>query len=184
MKMYETERFYIRPLIPDDARNLNYQKWFYDQEVCAYNSHGNFLYTESQINDFIARIESGKDILWAVIAKPSGKSTPDIHIGNITLQDISWINRTAEFACIFGEKEYWMTGCATEAIKILFHHGFDKLNLNRIWLGTAKTNIAMNQIAIKLGMVSEGYLRDHVFLEGKYVGIIQYGILRNEWRIK
>jgi len=172
----------------------NYQQWFHDPNVTRYNSHGLFPYTKNQMQAFLVRLESSSDIVWAVMAKearsasiknktyPSDDKYFHRHIGNVSLQNINWINRSAEFATIFGEKEYWGKGYCTEAAKLLFEHGFKKLGLHRIWTGTAKTNTGMIEVAKKLGMTREGIFRDGTFLYGKFINVCAYGILEDEWR--
>lgn len=180
-KIYETMRLYVRPFCIDDLDG-NYKDWWYDQEITKYNSHGLFPYTKNQMLDFCDKLESTTDIVWAVMAKyNNGISLLNpLHIGNISLQNINWINRSAEFSCVFGEKSFWKHGYCTEAAKLLFAHGFDKLNLHRIWAGTVATNIGMQRVAKKLGMQREGIFVDGAFLEGEYVDVYAYGVLRGE----
>ena len=182
IRLYETKRLYVRPFEKEDITE-QYRGWFHDVNVTFYNSHGLFPYTKDQMNRFLAQLESSDDIVWAVISKFDhiGKISDPNHIGNISLQRIDWINRTAEFACVFGEKEYWGKGYCTEAAKLLFRHGFDRLNLHRIFTGTAATNIGMRKVAGKLGMMHEGTFRDAVFLNGEYVDVSEYSILSQEF---
>ena len=184
-KIYETKRLYVRSFTKEDIDG-NYKDWWTNQEVTKHNSHGLFPYTKAQMENFLARLESSDDIVWAVMAKYINSNIDEgafpLHIGNISLQNINWINRSAEFTTVFGEKEYWGKGYCTEATKLLFAHGFDKLNLHRIWTGTAVTNIGMRRVAMKLGMIDENVFRDGVFLNGKYVDVYTYGILEDEWR--
>lgn len=187
-KLYETERFYVRPFEKSDITE-QYRTWFHDAEVTKHNSHGLFPYTKEQMARFLAQLESSDDIVWAVIVKekagiqavPGKESIPEIHIGNVTLQRINWIYRSAEFACVFGRKEYWDKGYGTETARTIFNHGFSRLNLHRIWTGTAATNIGMQRIAEKLGMKKEGVFKDAMFLNSKYVDIFEYGILESEF---
>lgn len=183
IKLYETEKFYVRPFTKSDITD-RYLSWFHDQEVTKYTSHGLFSYTKEQAFDFFEKSEKKGDLIWVIMAKGPANSKETrkyLLIGNISLQNINQINRTAEFAGIIGEKDYWKKGIGTEAIRFLFEHGFNKLNLQKIYLGTAETNIGMISIAEKLGMTNEGVFRNHVFLEGKYVDILQYRILEEEW---
>ena len=158
--------------------------WFQDQEVTKYNSHGKLMKPPPDFDS----IDPEKQIIWAVCAElqqwvshapvsagmePAGHK----HIGNVMLE-IDWINRSAEFSCIFGEKEYWGKEYATKAAMAAFEHGFNKLNLHKIWLGTPETNIAMIKIAKKLGMYEEGLLVDQMFLEGEYVDVLRYGLTK------
>ena len=117
------------------------------------------------------------NVLWSIWAKAVGR-TDEQHIGNVMLADINWIDRKAEFSCIFGEKQYWGKGYATEAIQILFDHGFDKLNLNKIWLGTPLANTAMIKIAEKLGMIREGIFTEEMFLYGVWHSVARYGLTK------
>jgi len=173
--IYETEEIKLRPFCKDDISSY-YLSWFNDQEVTKYMSHGLFPYHEKQAIDFWEKSIENGDLIWSVFVKEN-----DCHIGNIALQNFNWINRTAEFAGIIGNKNYWKKGIATQAIAILFDHGFSKLNLNRIWLGTAETNKGMRKVASKLGMKEEGRLRKHLFLEDKYIDVVHYGIMKDEW---
>ena len=205
IKLYEKDQFFIRPFIIADITK-SYLQWFHDQEVTKYTSHGLFKYTKEQAIEFLENADRNNDVIWAIIIKglefkvvssyPGTKNYwdivtsgykekgSDIHVGNIALQNINWINRTAEFAGIIGEKKYWGKGIGTEAIRLLFAHGFDKLNLNKIYLGTAEHNKGMITIALKLGMKQEGILKNHVFLNGDYCNIYQFGIMRDKWHQK
>ena len=193
IKLYETDRFYVRPFQKEDMTE-QYRQWFHDPDVTKHNSHGLFPYTKEQMAKFLAQLESSDDLVWAVIVKIQKQINPikhfpnlppkeyeDFHIGNITLQCIHQIYRSAEFACVFGEKDYWGRGYGTEAAKMIFNHGFKRLNLHRIWTGTASTNIGMQKIAEKLGMKKEGVFKEAMFLNGEYVDIIEYGILAKDW---
>ena len=149
--------------------------WFLDQEVTKYNGHGVLSQKVPQYD----AIDPEKQIIWAVSMKTNAGVSPARHIGNIML-DINWIDRKAEFSCIFG-KEHWGKGYATKAIRQLFDHGFNKLNLNKIWLGTPETNKAMVKIAENLGMQKEGKLIHDMYLEGHYVNVIRYCIFDLVW---
>ncbi len=194
MKLYETERFYLRPFTREDAEG-NYRDWWTDQAVTRFNSHGLFPMNSAELEEFLNSLESSSKIVWAIIVKAEQKLTKDdcfegykyqngdIHIGNISLDRIDWINRTAEFAVVIGERDYWSQGYTTEAAKFLFEHGFNKFNLGRIWTGTAYTNIGMRRVAKKLGMKQEGIFQSAVFLEGEYVDVVEFAILREEWNL-
>lgn len=177
--IYDTEQTLLCPLSSElimrtDSR---YEKWFYDQEVTKHNSHGLFPYGKKKMLDYIAMAESGeKDIVWAILDRESKE-----HIGNVSLQRINWINRSAEFAIVIGEQDHWGKGIAFEVLDVLFRHGFSKLNLHRIWTGTVESNIGMIKVAEKLGMILEGRLNEGVFLNGKYEDVLMYGILEDEW---
>jgi len=176
---------YLRPFIESDITE-QYLSWFQDAEVCQYTSHGVFGYTKKQAIEFLKNSDKKGDLIWAIIVKNHYYESyvADKHIGNIALQNINNINRTAEFAGIIGEKDYWGKGIGTKAIQLLFKHGFNKLNIHKIYLGTAEYNKGMIRIAEKLGMTQEGCLCEHVFLNGEYQDVVRYGILKHEWSME
>lgn len=169
-----SESYYVRPLIENDIEGP-YSTWFQDQEVCQYNSHGKLFKNKEYFREYIAQINSPNHVVWAMCYQEDHK-----HIGNISLQRISWIDRTAELAIILGDKQHWGRGVGRLAARELLRHGFNKLNLERVYCGTAGTNSAMQALALSLGMILEGTQRGHIFLDGDRVDCLFYGILKDE----
>jgi len=168
------DEYYIRALQESDLAGP-YSSWFEDQEVCKYNSHGKYAKTADYFRSFFCSLNSEEQIVWAICHKTDG------HIGNISLQGLSFINRNAEFAILMGDRRHWHRGVALAAGKKMLQHGFVKLNLYRIYCGTAATNTGMCKLAERLGMVQEGSRRNHLFLDGEWVDMLEYGVLKNEF---
>ncbi len=168
-----SEEYFVRTLQENDLEGA-YPSWFEDQEVCRYNSHGKFFKTLADFRDYIKNVSKEDQVVWAIC------HTSDGHIGNIGLRGISFIDRNAYFAVLIGDKRHWGKGVAYEAAKVLFKHGFLKLNLERIWSATPAPNVAMLKLAKKLGMATEGCRRSHLYLDGAWVDLIEFGILRSE----
>jgi len=166
--------YYVRSLAESDLDGA-YPGWFEDQEVCQYNSHGKFFKTRASFIEYLNGLNRQDRIVWAICHNEDG------HIGNASLQDISVINRTAEFAILLGDKRHWGKGVGLLVGKKLLEHGFNKLNLERVYCGTAITNEGMIKLADALGMVLEGTRRQHLYLEGSRVDVLEYGILRDEF---
>lgn len=181
--IYETDRIILTPFSREMIKETDsrYKNWFYDSAVTKYNAHGLFPYGD-KFEKYLDMCESGKeDIVWGIIFNrklPSDR----VHIGNISLQRINWIYRSAEFAIVIGEKDFWKMGIGFEALSLLLQHGFERLNLHRIWTGTAGINEGMRKLAEKLGMICEGHFREAVFLNGSYCNVVMYSILEDEWR--
>jgi [ribosomal protein S5]-alanine N-acetyltransferase len=173
--IYElSKEYFVRPLAEADVDGA-YPSWFEDQEVCRYNSHGKFFKTREQFRDYVRDSNREDRLVWAMC------HTEDGHIGNISLQAISLIDRTAEYAIILGDKRHWGRGAGLLASRAILAHGFFKLNLERIYCGAAATNTAMNKLALAMGMTLEGTRRRHLFLDGERVDVVEYGILREEF---
>ncbi|MDO9140132.1 MAG: GNAT family N-acetyltransferase [Methylobacter sp.] len=166
--------YFVRHLAEADLDGV-YPSWFEDQDVTRYSSHGKLFKTKAYFNSYVEALNREDRVVWAICHVNDG------HIGNISLQAISWIDRTAEFAILLGDKRHWAKGVGLLAGKKILGHGFNKLNLERIYCGTAATNDAMKKLAQTMGMVLEGTQRQHFFLEGSRVDLLEYGILRAEF---
>jgi len=171
------ERLYLRPLAGSDAKG-RYPEWLNDSAVCRGNSHHVYPYSESKALDYISQVNSADDALVLAVVLKQG----DTHIGNVALQAIHWLYRSAEFAILLGEKEAWGKGYGVEAGTLLLAHGFSAVNLNRIACATFSNNPGMRKLALALGMREEGIRRKAAFKSGEYLDVIEYGILRDEFR--
>lgn len=165
---------FVRPLAESDLDGA-YPRWFEDQEVCRYNSHGKFFKTKAFFKEYFDNLNNEDRVVWAICHDTDG------HIGNVSLQEISLINRTAEFTILLGDKRYWRKGLGLLAGRKILEHGFKKLNLERVYCGTAATNEGMKKLAIALGMILEGTRRRQLFLDGARVDVLEYGILQSEF---
>ena len=169
------ENYFVRSLNENDLSGT-YSSWFENQKVCRYNSHGKFFPTTKELLNYYQSINKNKElIVWAICHEKDG------HIGNISLQDISFIDRRAQFAILLGEEKHWRCGVSSLAINKLLEHGFQKLHLEKIYCGTAANNEGMIAIAKKIGMREEGRRIQHLWLEGKWEDVIEFAILRKEW---
>lgn len=168
--------YYVRPLKASDLEGT-YTSWFEDQEVTRFNSHGKFFKNHEYFRNYYLNLNGEDKVVWAICHNKDG------HIGNISLQSISSINRNAELAIIIGDKRHWGKHLGIKAGEALLYHGFLKLNLEKIYCGTAADNAGMRKMAEKLGMQLEGTRKKHLFLNGNWTDLLEYGILRKEYVI-
>ena len=157
--------------INDDLSN--YHKWFNTQESNRHNSHGIFPLTLKQIHDYIS-VNLQTSIHLSLFIKETEE-----HIGNISLNNIDYINRKAELTILIGSTNDHNKGYSYRACKLLIDHAFNRINLNRVYCATSQLNLGMQKLAIKLGMLQEGIRKGALFSEGKYVNIIEFGVLRS-----
>ncbi len=171
------ETISLRALSEADI-NGNYQYWLNDPDIVQFNSHGRFPMTVEKLSAYVKAVSaSNAALVLAVIDNASGK-----HIGNISLQNISWIDRNAEIAFLLGEKEFWGKGVMKEAGEMLIEHAFKTLNLHRIYCGTSSDNNGMQKLAEKIGMKREGIRKEAIFNNGNYFDIIEFGMLKDAYK--
>lgn len=171
-------RIQLRALSEKDLSE-QYLQWLNDEEVCRNNSHAIFPNTEEKMHAYYNSIKDQfRNVVMAIIDTPSSK-----HIGNVSLQNINWISRNAEFAILLGDKQFWGGGYGEEAARLIVEYGFSHLNLHRIYCGTLDGNTGMQKLALKLKMKQEGLRREAIYKNSIYHDILEYGVLRNEFYI-
>ncbi|MFH2103972.1 MAG: GNAT family protein [Chloroflexota bacterium] len=156
-----------------------FTRWLNDPEVREHISHTlpfslaleeqwfeNMLKRPREEHPLGIEIQSGED--WKLI-------------GNTGLFDFDWHVRSAELGILIGEKTCWDKGYGTETMRLVLKHGFETLNLNRIYLRVHANNGRGIRVYEKVAFVHEGSLRQAVYREGQYQDMLLMSILREEW---
>ncbi|WP_423189050.1 GNAT family N-acetyltransferase [Alkalibacterium sp. f15] len=100
--------------------------------------------------------------------------------GSVNINDIDWSIKSAEIGYWLGS-EYTGKGIMFRTVKSLLDYAFEKLGLHKIEIWAAEGNSKSRSIPERLGFVQEGMRRDNELIDGKYVNMIIYGILEDEW---
>jgi RimJ/RimL family protein N-acetyltransferase len=102
-------------------------------------------------------------------------------IGNTSFMGIDWLNRLAEIGIFIGEKSFWNQGYGRDTMLLMQKHGFETLNLNRIWLRVYEPNVRGIHAYENAGFQHEGKLRQAIFKDGRYYDVLLMSVLRKEW---
>lgn len=102
-------------------------------------------------------------------------------IGNSGFFGFDWVARSAEVGIMLGDKTVWNQGYGSEAMSLLLCHGFETLNLNRIYLRVYAGNKRAIRAYEKVGFVHEGRMRQAVYKHGSYSDVLYMSVLREEW---
>ena len=113
--------------------------------------------------------------------KPPMQEDAFIPIGTCQIFNFDWRNRSAEIGIMIGEKAFWDQGYGTESMKLLLKHGFNTLNLHRIWLQVFANNKRAIHVYEKVGFKHEGIFRQAYYKHGSYVDIQLMSVLKHEW---
>lgn len=181
------QKVYLRALERSDLAGKMFE-WANDPDVTHFMYMGTFPNTiEALEREYDALIGGVPGNLTQGAAYPTQlvfaviDAHDDVHIGNVGLYGISWINGVAEIRIVLGEKAYWGGGRATEAYTLAIRYAFDRLNLRRLYAGTRADHIASARVLEKLGFVQEGRQRQHFLRNNRPYDTVLFGLLRDEF---
>lgn len=108
-------------------------------------------------------------------------------VGMISLVDVDEVHRHAEAAhFLIGEPDavrpFGNGVIAAEATLLLHRFAFEVLGLHRIYGPVASDNVQMIRWNRYIGMVEEGRLRDHYWLNGHWQDAVMMGLCEDRWR--
>lgn len=170
------QKSYLRPLEESDIGE-EYLRWLNDAEVTRYLETGKFPATVAHVQEYLRRFQGSKtDLIFAIIDRAT-----DQHIGNVTLNRINWIHRTADTGLMIGRKDFWGRGYAFEAWSLVIDYAFQRLGLRRITAGAVVDNQASIKVLKKLGFQTEGTSRKELLVDGEYRDAVRFGLLKEEF---
>ncbi|MGM1048106.1 MAG: GNAT family N-acetyltransferase [Bacillota bacterium] len=101
-------------------------------------------------------------------------------IGGINLNSIDERNGTFSIGIVI-DKEYRGKGYGTSAMKILLKYAFLERRLNKFNDYVLEGNEGSAKMMRKLGCVQEGVRRQVVYINGKYLDFILFGLTKDEF---
>lgn len=167
---------YLREIERTDLPNIN--QWRNDPDIVDLLG-ANFLFIgagveERWFDNYLTTRD--KTVRLAIV-----ESGTDIHIGNVNLTAIHSVNRSAEFSIFIGNKAYWSAGCGSLAARKMLTHGFNNLNLHRIYLTLLLSNERAKRMYQRLGFREEGCQRQATFKNGNYHDVLSMALLKDEF---
>lgn len=169
------QHVYLRSMERGDLRLM--AEWLNDAEVTRFLFMGLF---PSNLESLVANWErdrsSPEEVTFAVCDKVSNE-----FVGTTGIYRIHWVMRTWEFRVFLGDKRVWNRGMGTECAKLMVVYGFEKLNLNKVWLGVNQENAGGACAYQKAGFVHEGVLRQEQYRNFRYYDVVRMSLLRSEY---
>ncbi|HUW61420.1 MAG TPA: GNAT family protein [Candidatus Bathyarchaeia archaeon] len=102
-------------------------------------------------------------------------------LGLLSLQNISWRNRSCSIDLYMGNKEMRHKLTAGIAFYRAMQYAFEELNLHRVNAYIYAFNEASWMILERMGAVRELTLPEHVARDGRLYDLYGYGLLRHEF---
>ena len=100
--------------------------------------------------------------------------------GRIGIHYIHLHNKIAALGYWLGDG-YQGKGIITRSCKALIDHCFNELGMNRVEIKCATGNFKSRAIAEKLNFKQEGILRQAELVNGKFLDLYLYSMLKEEW---
>jgi ribosomal-protein-alanine N-acetyltransferase len=171
-----SENTVLRPLDRGEFCAAMFE-WVNDNEATAFMATGTMPATmESIEKSYDAIISATNEIVLAIIDRKT-----DTYIGNVGFYQINSQTRSAEYRIFLGHNGFRGKGHGTEAAKLMIAYAFERLNLNKVWLGVNDANLGAIKSYEKAGFVREGVLRQEIYRNGRYYDAIRMSILKHEF---
>lgn len=105
----------------------------------------------------------------------------DAIIGLVSLVNIDYMNQSCVFHIMIGNGENQGKGAGTYATEEMLNHAFNNLNIHRVELDVLADNMRAIHLYEKVGFIKEGTRRQCDFKNGKFVDMLMYSVLREEY---
>ena len=167
LKKIESDFMFLRKLEEKDAELM--LEWMHDPMVnCFFQTNFSKSNKESVlkfINDSFTDLNQNFAIVSAM----------DEYIGTISLKNISYKNRNAEYAIVLRQIAQG-NGSAYNSTKEIIRYAFEDLNLHRVYLNVLSSNVKANNFYQKCGFKFEGTFKQHLYINNTYADLNWYGI--------
>ena len=153
----------------------NYVPWFNDEETMAYFGGYEPVSLTSEEQWYESQGKNPEVRNYAIYYQGE-------HVGGAGYSHLDFKNRSAEVGLFIGRKDLWDKGLGRDTLRALLRHGFDQLNLHRIYLRVFAENARAVQCYEKAGFRHEGRQRDAYFRHGRYHDMLFMSVLEDEYR--
>ncbi len=175
----QTQRLLLRRLRMDDARDM--YAYSSDPRVSRHvlwETHATIRDTRAVLRGALRQYRAGDPASYAIVARETGRM-----IGTIGFMWVNYEHKSAEvgYSLAF---DCWNKGYATEALIAVLDYAFRTLRLNRVEAQHDVENPASGRVMEKAGMQREGVLRQRVLNKGRFMDVVLYAALKNDWKRK
>jgi UDP-4-amino-4,6-dideoxy-N-acetyl-beta-L-altrosamine N-acetyltransferase len=174
--LIEGNNIYLRPITVEDTDMV--LSWRNKKEVVE-----NFIYRkpitrEEHLNWLATKVDKGLVHQFIVCLNEDNRP-----VGSVYLQHFDEENKKAESGIFMGDESIKGKGIGTEAIVLLKNYAFETLGLHKLMARVLAYNAASLRLHEKAGYIKEAYLKDELFIEGKFEDLVLFGAISpHSWR--
>ncbi len=177
-KVIDTKRLILRPFRISDAEKM-FANWASDPEVTRFltwPTHTSVDVTRKVLDHWVSSYEKPDYYQWAICLKEN-----DEPIGSMAVVDGDFRIGRAEIGyCI--SKNWWGKGITAEALQAVMDYLFGDVGMNRMEARHDVKNPNSGKVMKKCGMKQEGVFPDYGCNNQGVCDIVQYALLKKDWR--
>ena len=163
------------PNITLDILNGSWHTWFNDIYITKFTEHGVRPITEKEEADIIQdELQNPNSLILTIVSNIDSRL-----IGVISLKNINHRLRRAEIALVTDRNG--VPGAALEAMSLMTEHGFDRLNLQKIYAGQHEGLWKWVNTLALIGYKIEGLRRDDGYRSGQSYDVVLTGITATDF---
>jgi [ribosomal protein S5]-alanine N-acetyltransferase len=171
---YQGDQIDLSTLEPGDEPVL--RQWINDPRVWSTLNHRRPISEPREREWLDSYGKSAGDYSFGIVVRQQ-----DRLIGTCGLHGVSAVNRSAELGIMIGDMAAQNQGYGSEAVRLLLRLGFIELNLNRIRLCVLSSNERAIHVYEQAGFEFEGCDRQAIYRHGRYLDLLRYAVLREQW---
>ena len=169
------KKIYLRPLTFKDI-NEKYLSWLNENSE-GFIPAAVFPNTKYSVKEYLKKNLDNPNIIFLSICDIKN----DLHIGNIKIGPISWVNRNTVFGRLIGDKSYRKKGIGREVVNLTLNYLFGKLNMHKVYASCLKKNIPAIKSNKRCGMKIEAVLKETFYLNNKFHDSVWLSIKKSSW---
>lgn len=120
-------------------------------------------------------VNTGKVIQFIILRRAD-----DTPVGSVYLRDIDRSHRKAEYGIFIGEEDALGKGYGTQTAQMMIEYAFREVGIHKLMLRVLAENERAIRSYEKAGFVREAYLKDEVFLDGRYRDVIYMAVINDK----
>ena len=148
--------------------------WQNDREVTKFLSMVYPISKKTQ-EDYLKELESCNDNISLIVT-----TEDEIPIGIASLNNISWLNSTAEICVVIYAKSCWGRGYGFDTVRTLVNYGMLEMNLHTVYANIIENNEKAIRCFQKAGFEVEGTLYHRLYKDGQFRNIVSMSIYKDK----
>ena len=170
------DNIFLKILTKDDITS-DYINWMNDYDIVKYTNQKNIKHTFKNVTNFVEnKYYSNNDYLFGIFNNINGNK---LHIGNIKIGPIDFINNVSDISYIIGNKNYWGKGIMTKVIKEIIKFSFNVIKLDRLKASTYKNNIGSIKALNNNNFIENERIISELIFEGKKTDKLIFILFKN-----